>query len=68
MKRISGSLTAGKKKKSDLIVKICVIAGIIIAVAAAAYALYRFFAPDYYADYDDEFEDEFVDADLEDEV
>ena len=32
------------------------------------YALYRFFAPDYYADYDDEFEDEFVDADLEDEV
>ena len=64
MKRISGSLTAGKKKKSDLIVRICVIAGMIIAVAAAAYALYRFFAPDYYA----EFEDEFVDADLEDEV
>ena len=37
------------------------IIGAIAAVAGIAYAVYRFFAPDYLEDFDEEFEDEFDD-------
>ena len=32
-----------------------------VVIAAAAYAIYRFFAPDYLEDFEDELEDEFDD-------
>ena len=48
-----------EEKKVNPIVIVLVIVGVIVLIAAAAYALYRFFAP---ADMDDiEFEDEFED-------
>ena len=37
------------------------IVGAIAAVAGIAYAVYRFFAPDYLEDFDEDFEDEFDD-------
>jgi len=37
------------------------IIGAIAAVAAIAYGVYRFFAPDYLEDFDEDFEDEFDD-------
>lgn len=37
------------------------IVGAIAAVAAIAYFVYRFFAPDYLEEFDEEFEDEFDD-------
>ena len=37
------------------------------AVAAIAYAVYRFFTPDYLDDFEDDFEDEFDDDFFEDE-
>lgn len=37
------------------------IIGAVAAVAGIAYAVYRFFAPDYLEDFDDDFEDEFDD-------
>ena len=33
--------------------------GIVVAVAAAIYGIYRFFTPDYLDDFEDDFEDEF---------
>ena len=41
--------------------------GIIVAVAAAAYGIYRFFTPDYLDDFEDDFEDGFEDDFFEDE-
>ena len=53
-----------KKSKAGLIFAI-------IGIAAAAYGLYRFFAPDYLEDFeddfDDDFEDDFFDEDDEEE-
>ena len=37
------------------------IIGAIAAIAGIAYAVYRFFAPDYLEDFEDDFEDEFDD-------
>ncbi len=38
--------------------KIFAVIGVIAAVAGVAYALYRYFKPDYLEDYEDDFEDE----------
>lgn len=43
------------------------IIGGIIAVAFAAYYLYKFFAPDYMDDFEDEFEDDFEDDFFDDD-
>ena len=43
------------------------IIGVLVAVAAAAYGIYRFFTPDYLDDFDDEYDDEFDDDFFEDE-
>ena len=44
--------------------------GVIAAIAAAAYGIYRFFAPDYLDDFEDDFddldEDDFFDDDDDD--
>ena len=58
-----------EKKKPCKLVWVFAIIGVIVAIAAIAYAAYRYFAPDYYDDFeDDEFEDEFEDDFFEDEV
>ena len=52
------------KKKSNTILWIF---GVITAVAAIAYAVYRYMTPDYLEDYDDDFDDDFEDDFFEDE-
>ena len=41
--------------------------GIVAAVAAVAYAVYRYLTPDYLEDFDDDFDDDFEDEDLDKE-
>ena len=58
------------KKEDDgcnVLVWILAIIGVIVAVAGIAYAVYRFFTPDYLEDFEEEFEDDFED-DYFDEV
>ena len=59
-----------EKKKSNPLVWILAVVGFVAAVAGIAYAVYRYFTPDYLEDfededYDDDFEDE--DEDFEDD-
>lgn len=56
-----------EEKKSSKVVWVFAIIGIIVAVAAAIYGIYRFFAPDYLDDFEDEFEDDFEDDFFEDD-
>lgn len=49
-----------EKKKSKLL-WVCAIAGAVVAVAAIAYGIYRFFTPDYLEDFEEDFEDDFDD-------
>ena len=58
---------AEEDKKASRVVWVYAIIGIIVAVAAAIYGLYRFFAPDYLEDFEDDFEDDFHDDFFEDE-
>ena len=59
----------GKKEeqaqKNSKTLWIFAIVGVVVFVAAAAYGLYRFFAPDYLEDFEDDFDDEFDDFDDE---
>ena len=60
----------GKKEEKKEISPVCwIMAGILVvaAVAAIAYALYRYFKPDYLEDFEDDFEDDFDDEFFEDE-
>ena len=50
-------------KSKNKVLKIFAIVGVIAAVAGIAYALYRYFKPDYLEDYEDDFDDDFDDAD-----
>ena len=55
-----------EKKKTSPFVWILAVIGFVAAVAAIAYAVYRYFSPDYLEDFEDEdFEDE--DEDFEDD-
>ena len=56
-----------KEEKPSKAVIIFAIIGVLVAVAAAAYGIYRFFTPDYLDDFDDEYDDEFDDDFFEDE-
>lgn len=55
------------EKKKSKTVWIFAILGIIAVTAAAAYGLYRLFAPDYLEDFEDDFDDDFDDDFFEDE-
>ncbi len=59
-----------EKKKCNVVLWIFAIIGVVVAVAAIAYALYRYFKPDYLDEFEDDFEDEFEDEDdfFEDET
>ena len=39
----------------------------VVAIAAIAYAMYRYFKPDYLEDFEDDFDDDFDDDFFEDE-
>ena len=56
-----------EEKKPSKFVIIFAIIGIVVAVAAAIYGIYRFFTPDYLDDFEDDFEDEFDNDFFEDE-
>ena len=57
---------AEEKKPSKTMIVFAII-GIVVAVAAAAYGIYRFFTPDYLDDFEDDFDDDFDDDFFEDE-
>ena len=63
---------AEEDKKKKNILWVLAIIGTIAAVAVIAYAVYRFFTPDYVEDFEDDFgedlEDEFDDDFFEDET
>lgn len=67
MTRLNELLHKKEEKKTSKIIWIFAIIGIVIAVAAAVYGVYRFFAPDYYDDFEDDFADDFEDDFFEDE-
>ncbi len=55
-----------KKKCCNWIIAGLAILGAVVAIAAIAYGVYRYFTPDYLDDFDDDYDDDFVD-DFEDE-
>lgn len=55
------------KKKNNTILWVFAIIGAVAAVAGIAYAVYRYFTPDYLEDFEDDFDDDFEDDFFEDE-
>ena len=55
-----------EKQKNTVIWALAII-GAVAAVAAIAYAVYRFVSPDYLDDFDDDFDDDDFEDDFEDE-
>ena len=53
-----------KEKKCNPLLIIFAVIGVILAMAAIAYAVYRYFTPDYLDDFEDEFEDDDFDDDF----
>lgn len=56
-----------EEKKRNTIAIVCGIVLGVAALAAIAYALYLYFAPDYLDDFEDEWEDDDYEPDFEDE-
>ena len=54
-------------KKKNCILWVLAIIGAVAVVAGIAYAVYRFFTPDYLDDFEDDFDDDFDDDFFEDE-
>ena len=54
-------------KKKNCILWVLAIIGAVAAVAGIAYAVYRFFTPDYLEAFEDDFDDDFDDDFFEDE-
>lgn len=55
------------KKKNNILWALAIV-GAVAAIAAIAYAVYRFFTPDYLEDFEDDFDDDFDDDFFEDEA
>jgi hypothetical protein len=56
-----------EKKKDNCVLIILAVIGAVAAVAGIAYAVYRYFTPDYLEDFDDDFDDDdFDDNDTDD--
>ena len=51
----------GEEKQKNTVIWVLAIIGAIAAVAGIAYAVYRFFTPDYLEDFKDDFDDDFDD-------
>ena len=56
-----------EEKKCNKLLWALAIIGAIAAVAAIAYAVYRYLTPDYLEDFEDDFDDDFDDDFFEDE-
>ena len=54
------------EKKKNTIIWVLAIIGAIAAVAGLAFAVYKFFTPDYLEDFEDDFDDDF-DYDFDDD-
>ena len=48
-------------KQKNIVLWVLAILGAVAAVAGIAYAVYRFFTPDYLEDFEDDFDDDFDD-------
>lgn len=57
-----------EEKKKNCILWVLAIIGAVAAVAGIAYAVYRFFTPDYLEDFEDDFDDDFDDDFFEDDI
>ena len=55
------------EKKCNVVLWVFAIIGIVAAVAGIAYAVYRYFKPDYLEDFEDEFEDDYEDEEDDDD-
>ena len=55
------------EKQKNTVIWVLAIIGAIAAVAGIAYAVYRFFTPDYLEDIEDDFDDDFDDYFSEDD-
>ncbi|MBR3683422.1 MAG: DUF4366 domain-containing protein [Lachnospiraceae bacterium] len=56
-----------EEKKSHKVLWVFAIIGAIVAIAGIAYALYRYFTPDYLEDFEDDFDEDFDDDFFEEE-
>lgn len=56
-----------EEKTKNKVLWVMAIIGVIAAVAAIAYGVYRFFTPDYLEDFEDDFDDDFDDDFFDDE-
>ena len=65
--KLNELLKKEEQKKPSKAVIIFAVIGVIVAITAAAYGIYRFFTPDYLDDFEDDFDDEFEDDFFEDD-
>ena len=56
-----------EEKKSNVLMWVAITLGAVLAVAGIAYAVYRFFTPDYLEDFDEDFDDDYDDYDDDEE-
>lgn len=56
-----------EKNEPCALVWVLAIIGAVVAVAGIAYAVYRYFTPDYLEDFEDDFDDDFDDDFFEDD-
>ena len=61
MAKVSDIIATKKEKEDNKIVWALAIIGAIAAVAGIAFAVYRFFAPDYLEDFEEDFDDDYDD-------
>ena len=67
MAKLNDLLKKEEEKNPSKAVIIFAVIGIVVAIAAAAYGIYRFFTPDYLDDFEDDFDDDFDDDFFDDE-
>lgn len=56
-----------EEKKASIAIWVFAIIGAIVAIAAVAYVVYRYFEPDYLEDFEDDFDEDFEDEFFEDD-
>ena len=65
--RMEELVNASRLNKKNTIIWVLAIIGAIAAVAGIAFAVYKFFTPDYLEDFEEDFDDDF-DYDFDDEI